>query len=679
MKSNGKVIIFYIILIVGILIATSTLMSSDVQKPLDYSEVVDLFMEQQVDSYSITEENTLVMKTKDGKELTHDLRSLEIFENDLKKEILRQKQEGIITEFTYEAITTAPWWVGFLPYAVIIVIFIVLWVYIMNQAGGKGGKINSFGRSRAKLGSNEKSKVLFSDVAGADEEKEELQEVVEFLKNPKKYSQLGAKIPRGVLLVGPPGTGKTLLAKAVAGEANVPFYSISGSDFVEMYVGVGASRVRDLFDTAKKSQNAIIFIDEIDAVGRHRGAGLGGGHDEREQTLNQLLVEMDGFGNNDGIIVIAATNRPDILDPALLRPGRFDRQITVNYPDIKGREEILKVHARNKPFEKDVDLKTLAKTTAGFTGADLANLLNEAALLAARKGKHLIGMKELEEATIKTIVGPKKKSKVISEREKKITAFHEAGHAVITQLLETQDKVHQISIIPSGRAGGYTLSLPTEDKMYMSKVEMEEEIVSLLGGRVAEQIVIGDITTGASNDIERATKMARGMVTKYGMSSSLGPIVYGTSHEEVFLGKDFGSTRDFSEKIAADIDNEVKSIIEKAYKRAEEILNANRDKLDFTAEYLIEHEIMDEDQFEYVMTTENPTACALEAIAESKNKQSEEENAQQKEKKDSEKNEESDSLKNGNGDSSNSDTQKFTAKKKENEHHDSSDSESTNK
>ena len=664
MKNNGKVIIFYIILIVGILIATSTLMGSDIQEPLDYSGVVQLFLEEQVDSYAVKEDNTLVMKTKDGKEVSHNLRSLEIFENDLKKEILRQKEEGIITEFTYDAPTKLPWWVSFLPYTVIIIVFIVLWIFIMNQAGGKGGKINSFGRSRAKLGSNEKSKVLFSDVAGADEEKEELQEVVEFLKNPKKYTQLGAKIPRGVLLVGPPGTGKTLLAKAVAGEANVPFYSISGSDFVEMYVGVGASRVRDLFDTAKKSQNAIIFIDEIDAVGRHRGAGLGGGHDEREQTLNQLLVEMDGFGNSDGIIVMAATNRPDILDPALLRPGRFDRQITVNYPDIKGREEILKVHARNKPFEKDVDLKTLAKTTAGFTGADLANLLNEAALLAARKGKHLIGMTELEEATIKTIVGPKKKSKVISEREKRITAFHEAGHAVITQLLETQDKVHQISIIPAGRAGGYTLSLPTEDKMYMSKKEMEEELISLLGGRVAEKIVIGDITTGASNDIERATKMARGMVTKYGMSSNLGPIVYGTGHEEVFLGKDFGSTRDFSEKVAADIDFEVKAIIETAYKKAEEILLANREKLDFTAEYLIEHEIMDEEQFEYIMTTENPSVSDVEAIAENKNKQSEVENAVEKEKKEAEKSTES---------ASSEDVQKFTAKKKESQNDASND------
>ena len=631
-KNNGKIIIFYIILIVGILIATSTLMETGEGKKVTYSDVVEMFTNEQVSSFTVKEDNTLIVNKTDGKEVSFKLRSLEIFERDLKELILEQKKNGIIKEFHYEEITEIPWWMSFMPYIIIIVIFIVLWMFIMNSAaGGKGGKINSFGKSRAKLGTNEKNKVLFSDVAGADEEKEELQEVVEFLKNPDKFTKLGAKIPRGVLLVGPPGTGKTLLAKAVAGEANVPFFSISGSDFVEMYVGVGASRVRDLFDTAKKSQNAIIFIDEIDAVGRHRGAGLGGGHDEREQTLNQLLVEMDGFGNSDGIIVMAATNRPDILDPALLRPGRFDRQITVNYPDIKGREEILKVHARNKPFQKDVDLKTLAKTTAGFTGADLANLLNEAALLAARKGKHLIGMTELEEATIKTIVGPKKKSKVISEREKKITAYHEAGHAVITQLLETQDTVHQISIIPAGRAGGYTLSLPTEDKMYMTKREMEEEIVSLLGGRVAEAIVFGDISTGASNDIERATKMARNMVTKYGMSELLGPIVYGTGHEEVFLGRDFGSTRDFSEKVAGDIDSEVRGIVDKAYKKAEEILNANRDKLNFTAEYLITHEVMDEEQFKYIMDNDEPTTEGVEAIAESKTKQSESENLEQKE------------------------------------------------
>ncbi len=656
MKNNAKVIIFYIFLIVAILVAASALLNQPVDEPLQYSDVVEDFKTEQVTSFVVRQNNELVYETSDGKTNVFKLRSLEIFERDLKELILLQKEKGIIKDFNYEEPTEIPWWVSFLPYVVVIVLFIVLWMYVMNQAsGGKGTKINSFGRARAKLGANEKSKVTFNDVAGADEEKEELKEVVEFLRNPGKYAELGAKIPRGVLLVGPPGTGKTLLAKAVAGEANVPFYSISGSDFVEMYVGVGASRVRDLFDTAKKSNNAIIFIDEIDAVGRHRGAGLGGGHDEREQTLNQLLVEMDGFGNNDGIIVMAATNRPDILDPALLRPGRFDRQITVNYPDIKGREEILRVHARNKPFEKDVDLKVLAKTTAGFTGADLANLLNEAALLAARKGKRLIGMKELEEATIKVIVGPKKSSKVISEREKKVTAFHEAGHAVITQLLETQDKVHQISIIPSGRAGGYTLSLPQEDKMYMSKLQMEEEIVSLLGGRVAEKIVIGDITTGASNDIERATKLARGMVTKYGMSELLGPVVYGTGHDEVFLGKEFSSSRDYSDKVAADIDAEIKSIVEKAYKKAEEILLANRDKLDFTAQYLITHEIMDEEQFALVMESDNPTVEALEEIERSKN-----------EKSDSENKEISESSKNESVDNENADGQeKFTVRKKD--------------
>ena len=675
MKKNGKIIIFYIILIVGMLLVSSYLMEPVEEKKLQYSEVVELFTAEKVDSFVVKNDNTLNIETKDGEEISFKLRDLSIFEKDLKELILNQKKEGIITEFHYEEPKVIPWWAGLLPYVIIGVLFIGLWIFIMNSAaGGKGGKINSFGKSRAKLGSNEKSKVLFTDVAGADEEKEELQEVVEFLKNPSKFTKLGAKIPRGVLLVGPPGTGKTLLAKAVAGEANVPFFSISGSDFVEMYVGVGASRVRDLFDTAKKSQNAIIFIDEIDAVGRHRGAGLGGGHDEREQTLNQLLVEMDGFGNSDGIIVMAATNRPDILDPALLRPGRFDRQITVNYPDIKGREEILKVHARNKPFEQDVDLKTLAKTTAGFTGADLANLLNEAALLAARKGKHLIGMTELEEATIKTIVGPKKKSKVISDREKKLTAFHEAGHAVITQLLETQDTVHQISIIPAGRAGGYTLSLPTEDKMYMTKREMEEEIVSLLGGRVAEAIVFGDISTGASNDIERATKMARGMVTKYGMSDLLGPIVYGTGHEEVFLGRDFGSTRDFSEKVAGDIDSEVRAIVDKAYKKAEEILTANRSKLDFTAEYLIDHEILDEEQFKYIMDTDEPTVEAVEAIAESKNKKSDAENEQQKELNEKKEREEAEKQ----AEENSSDVQKFTVKKKE-ESADEASSEEENK
>ena len=681
-KSNGKVILFYIILIAGIIFATSMLMESEQDKKVDYSEVVELFRNREVASFTYKGDDTVEIVTTDGQTITKETRDFSTFLNLVMPYVKEQMDDETAAKinFDIEPVPETPWWMSFLPYVIIIIIFIVLWSFIMNSAGGKGGKMNSFGRSKAKLGSNEKNKVLFSDVAGADEEKEELQEVVEFLKNPQKFTKLGAKIPRGVLLMGPPGTGKTLLAKAVAGEANVPFFSISGSDFVEMYVGVGASRVRDLFDTAKKSQNAIIFIDEIDAVGRHRGAGLGGGHDEREQTLNQLLVEMDGFGNNDGIIVMAATNRPDILDPALLRPGRFDRQITVNYPDIKGREEILKVHARNKPFEQDVDLKTLAKTTAGFTGADLANLLNEAALLAARKGKHLIGMTDLEEATIKTIVGPKKKSKIISDREKKITAYHEAGHAVITQLLETQDTVHQISIVPAGRAGGYTLSLPTEDKMYMTKNEMEEEIVSLLGGRVAEAIVFGDISTGASNDIERATKMARGMVTKYGMSDLLGPIVYGTGHEEVFLGKDFGSSRDFSEKVAADIDSEVRSIVDKAYKRAEEIITNNREKLNFTAEYLIDHEIMDEDQFKYVMENDNPTVEDVEKIADNKSQKSKDENAQQREINEKQQQEEqqyreNDAMRWQQAARMTENGQKFTVKKKSEANQESSDEE----
>ena len=662
MKNNIKVIFLYIVLAIGILVACTFLLDADEAKELKYSEVVELFQKEKVDSFVVKADNTIVLETKDNKTVSFVLRDLAIFEKDLKELILEQKDDGIITEFHYEEPKQIPWWVSLLPYVIIIVIFIALWFFIMNQASGKGGKINSFGKSRAKLGSNEKNKVMFTDVAGADEEKEELQEVVEFLKNPAKFTKLGAKIPRGVLLVGPPGTGKTLLAKAVAGEANVPFFSISGSDFVEMYVGVGASRVRDLFDTAKKSHNAIVFIDEIDAVGRHRGAGLGGGHDEREQTLNQLLVEMDGFGNNDGIIVIAATNRPDILDPALLRPGRFDRQITVNYPDVKGREEILKVHARNKPFEKDVDLKTLAKTTAGFTGADLANLLNEAALLSARRGKHLIGMTELEDAMIKVIVGPHKKSKVITEKSKKLTAYHEAGHAVSAYYTNKHDRVQQISIIPAGTAGGYTLYLPDEDKDYRSKSDMEASLVSLLGGRVAEKLTLDDISTGASNDIQRATDIARNMVTRYGMSDRLGPIVYGKNQEEVFLGMTMSSQRDYSEAVASEIDAEIRAIIDKAYNTTEQILKDHMDKLTFIAEYLITHELMDEDQFTYIMENDEPTTEAVEQIAESKNKKSDAENLEQKElneKKEQEQREKEEAEK------QNPDVQKFSVKKKE--------------
>lgn len=490
-----------------------------------------------------------------------------------------------------------------IPTVILVVIFIAAWVFIMKRMGGAGlgGKEMNFGKAKIKNTNDEKRKTTFDDVAGADEEKEELKEVVEFLKNPEKFNKLGARIPKGVLLVGPPGTGKTLLARAVAGEAGVPFFSISGSDFVEMFVGVGASRVRDLFDQAKKNSPCIIFIDEIDAVGRQRGAGLGGGNDEREQTLNQLLVEMDGFGVNEGVILIAATNRPDVLDPALLRPGRFDRQVVVSYPDVNGREAILKVHARKKPLAPDVKLKTIAKTTAGFTGADLENLLNEAALLAARANKKAITMKEIEEATIKVVVGAEKKTKIMSDKEKKLTAYHEAGHAILFDKLETQDPVHEISIIPRGMAGGYTMPLPTEDKSYNSRNEMLEDIVVALGGRVAEALILDDISTGASNDIEKATKTARSMVTKYGMTKELGCVNYGSDNNSVFLGRDMGRTQDYSEATAAKIDELVLKIVNDCYERAVKILSDNIDKLHEIAAYLIKHEKMGSEDFEAVM------------------------------------------------------------------------------
>ena len=630
MKNSLKVILFYVALIAIVLFASSVVFDTVEQEQTLYSDIIALFVEEKVDSFVLTADNELHLTLKDQTMVSYPLRSYETYERNFSEIAEQQYLEGIISNYDIDPPTTYPWWLSLLPYALVIIFFIVMWVYVMNQANGKGGGRNNiagFGKARAKLGSDEKKKVLFSDVAGADEEKEELREIVDFLRDPTKFTKLGAKIPHGVLLMGPPGTGKTLLAKAVAGEANVPFYSISGSDFVEMYVGVGASRVRDLFDTAKKNPAAIIFIDEIDAVGRHRGAGLGGGHDEREQTLNQLLVEMDGFGGNDGVIVIAATNRPDILDPALLRPGRFDRQVTVSYPDLQGREDILKVHARNKPFEGDVSLREVAQTTVGFTGADLANLLNEAALLAARKGKHLIGKNDIEEATIKIIVGPQKKGKKRSEHDIKLTAYHEAGHAICTRLLPTQDPVTQISIIQSGRAGGYTLSPPVEDKSYMSKLGMEEEIVSLLGGRVAEAIIFGDISTGASNDIQRATNMARSMVTKYGMSDKLGPIVYGSEHssDEVFLGRDFNSSRNYSEKTANEIDEEIRSIVDTAYRHAEQLLRDNIEKLHFISEYLQKNEVMDGAQFAAVMDG-NPTMEDLDAMVAEKRRQSEEEN-----------------------------------------------------
>lgn len=637
MKSNKRMIFFYFFFIAAIILAATLFAGSGNTKKVTYSDVTQYFYNEEVTKFVVDENDTLVLTLKNGYKVEYQFSniSLTVFLNEMQDLIAEQQKSGIITSVDYLPATTFPWWVSFLPYLLVVVVLIVFWWSFIKRAsgagngggmgGGLGGRMNSFSKARTKLGSDEKHKVLFSDVAGADEEKEELEEVVEFLKNPEKFQKLGAKIPRGVLLVGAPGTGKTLLAKAVAGESGVPFFSISGSDFVEMYVGVGASRVRDLFETAKKSSPCIIFIDEIDAVGRHRGAGLGGGHDEREQTLNQLLVEMDGFGVNDGVIVMAATNRPDILDPALLRPGRFDRQVTVNYPDIKGREEIIKVHAKNKPFEPDVDFAVLAKSTSGFTGADLANLLNEAALLSARKGKALIGMNELEEATIKVIVGPQKKTRIIKEEEKRATAYHEAGHAIVGHMLPSQDPVHQVSIIPSGRALGYTLSLPQEDKYSVYKNEMIDNIASLLGGRVAEKLVLHDISAGASNDIQRATEIARKMVTQYGMSDSLGPIVFGTGHEEVFLGKEFSQTRNYSEKIAAQIDDEVHAIIEKGYQIAEKLLIDNMEVLHFIAEYLTKNEIMDREQFE-ASFKEGVTAEDLDAIRDTKRKRSNAEN-----------------------------------------------------
>ncbi|MBQ3178497.1 MAG: ATP-dependent zinc metalloprotease FtsH [Clostridia bacterium] len=637
MKNSLKIAIFYIVLIGILIIATASLWDNIPEDKLVFSQVVEMFRNEQVRQFEVDEENTLTMivrqTTNDGVAseaiVTYQLRDLDLFLNELGDLIRIQHDAGIIEAYDYPPPYEIPWWVSLVPYAIVIILMIVMWMFVVNQAtGGKGSKINSVGRAKAKLVTADKTKVYFKDVAGADEEKAELEEIVEFLRNPEYFTKLGAKIPHGVLLVGPPGTGKTLIAKAVAGEAGVPFYSISGSDFVEMYVGVGASRVRDLFDTAKKNPAAIIFIDEIDAVGRHRGAGLGGGHDEREQTLNQILVEMDGFGSSEGVIVMAATNRPDILDPALLRPGRFDRQITMNAPDVKGREDILKVHAKNKPFEADVDLGVIAKTTVGFTGAELANLLNEAALLAARKGKHLIGMNDLEEAMIKVIVGPAKKSRVISEAERKLTAYHEAGHAVTTWVRQKDEPVHQISIIPSGRAGGYTLSFPKEDKSYMSRSAMQDEIITLLGGRVAEQIILGDISTGASNDIQRATSIARQMVTKYGMSDKLGPILYGSesSSDEVFLGRDFNNTRNYSEETASLIDSEVKRIVSEAYAQAEQILRENIDRLHFVAAYLMKNEIMEEAQFVRAMSEPDITIEELEAMVAEKRRKSQEEN-----------------------------------------------------
>ena len=561
---------------------------------------------------------------KDTTTYTYTLRSADLFHADVGKQLLTLVlADGSQVELEYQPADKNSVWLAYLPYLLIIVVFVVLYIIAMRKManGGDGGRINSFGKARVKTPQSAKDTVRFKDVAGADEEKEELKEIVDFLKDPAQFTRLGAKIPHGVLLVGPPGTGKTLLAKAVAGEAGVPFFSISGSDFVEMYVGVGASRVRDLFETARKAPASIIFIDEIDAVGRHRGAGLGGGHDEREQTLNQLLVEMDGFGSHDGVIVMAATNRPDILDPALLRPGRFDRQITVNVPDLRGREDILKVHARNKPLEPDVNLREVARSTAGFTGADLANLLNEAALLAARRKKSLIGMADIEDAFIKVIAGPQKKSRPMKEREKRNTAYHESGHAMIAYLLGL-DPVQQISIIPSGNALGYTLNPPAEDKYSVYKNELKNKISMLLGGRAAEALIFGDVSGGASNDIKRATDIAKQMVTQLGMSDILGPRCFGTGQEEVFLGRDFSSQQDYSDETAAKIDIEIHEIIREAYNKAISLLQEHIEKLHFLADYLVKHEIMDGDQFRTVMEKDAPTVEEIEEIAAAKKRRS---------------------------------------------------------
>ena len=637
MKSNFKsILIFAALMIVAVLIAGMLIRnSSGTRKKIEnFSEVVEKFENNQVEEFYILKDNTLVLKDTSAVEYTYKLRDIAIFINQLKDTVDKNKESGVLKKYDYQPIPTYPVWVSWIPIGILLIgVGVMYFLFTRQITSGSGGfgKMNSFGKAKLRLGSDEKKRVYFSDVAGADEEKEELREVVEYLKDVKKYTKLGARIPRGILLVGPPGTGKTLLAKAVAGEAGVPFYSISGSDFVEMYVGVGASRVRDLFDTARKNNASIVFIDEIDAVGRHRGAGLGGGHDEREQTLNQLLVEMDGFGTHEGVIVMAATNRPDILDPALLRPGRFDRQITVNYPDMKGRLEILKVHAKNKPFEENVDLEKIAQTTVGFTGADLANLLNEAALLAARKGKSLIGQNDLEDAVLRQIVGTRKTSKQRLEFENKVTAYHEAGHAVVSYYLPNVDKVTYITIVPAGNAGGFTLLPPEKDLFYYSKTKMEEEIVVNLGGRVAEMLIFNDLSTGASGDLKTSTSRARAMVTKYGMSEKLGSVVYEEhSNDEVFLGRDFSSSKPYSEKTAAEIDSEIKRIIDEAYERCEMILSEHRDKLEFVAQYLLKHETMDGDQFEAAMSGD-PTFEELEEINAEKRRKSEEENKRREE------------------------------------------------
>lgn len=612
-NNNGKTLLIYLLVSVAIICGLVYMLTSMSTKSSDkkYSEIMEQFDSLNVSQFELDlGSGQLKYKLKgEDKVYSYTVPNVSLFANEvLGGEDAENYRKKYNTEnpddplqYNLIPISDNSFWLNLIPTLLMLGVMIFFFVFMMKNAGG--GKMSSFGKTNAKMAPSSK-KATFDDVAGADEEKEELKEIVDFLRDNKKYTEIGARIPKGVLLLGPPGTGKTLLARAVAGEAKVPFFSISGSDFVEMFVGVGASRVRDLFEQAKKNAPAIIFIDEIDAVGRQRGAGLGGGHDEREQTLNQLLVEMDGFEDNDSVIVMAATNRRDILDPALLRPGRFDRQILVGYPDVKGREAILKVHTRNKPLAPDVDLETIAKSTVGFTGADLENLVNEASLLAARKNKKAITKDELEEASIKVVAGPEKKSKVITEDEKKLTAYHEGGHALCTYYSKSQDKVHQVSIIPRGQAGGFTMSLPVKDKSYVSKNEMYENIVVLLGGRVAEKLILDDISTGASNDLERATSTARNMVTRYGFSDNLGPVVYGQGDHEVFLGRDYTNTPSYSDNVAAEIDNEIRTLIESAFTDAEKILNEHMDKLHVVAKYLMKYEKVDDATFEKLMNGE---------------------------------------------------------------------------
>lgn len=607
-KFKGVFIYLAVIVLLVIGMVTMLQMSATPGEHTTYSKVISEFDNYNVSGYTLdlgSGELQYTLKSDNTKKYKYSVPNVSLFLQDTqgyRKAYNEKNPDSQLVEDFYP-VSDNSFLLSFLPYLLMVALMIGFTFVIMRQAGG-GGKMSQFSKANARTQPSNGPKITFADVAGAEEEKEEMSEIVDFMKKPRKYQELGAKIPRGVLLLGPPGTGKTLLAKAVAGEANVPFFSISGSDFVEMFVGVGASRVRDLFDQAKKHTPSIIFIDEIDAVGRQRGTGLGGGHDEREQTLNQLLVEMDGFTDNQGVIVIAATNRRDILDPALLRPGRFDRQITVGYPDIKGREAILRVHTKNKKLAPDISLATIAKGTAGFTGADLANLVNEAALLAARNNRKAITQPDIEEATIKVVAGPEKKSKVVSEDEKRLTAFHEAGHAVCTFHCKTQDPVHQVSIIPRGMAGGYTMSLPEHDRSFRSKTQMEEEIIVLLGGRVAEKIVLDEISTGASNDIERATDLARSMITRYGFSEKLGPIVYGHDNSEVFLGRDYSQGRNYSENVAAEIDGEIRELIDTSYENAKQILLNHRDQLDKVAHYLMEHEKIDGDDFIKLMNGE---------------------------------------------------------------------------